>query len=58
MAAIPPNKRVLNTHIAADEHEWLKKRAQAQGVTITIALRQILWEARKRELGTKAGEKP
>lgn len=39
-----PSKRILNTHIAAEEHAFLKAEARRRSMTITHYLRNLIRE--------------
>lgn len=46
--AVPPGKRVLNTHISVAEHEHLKRMAKANAMTVTMYLRNMIRSNMKR----------
>lgn len=39
---VPVGKRVLNTHISVQEHEYLKRKAHANAMTVTMYLRNLI----------------
>ena len=46
--AVPAGKRVLNTHVSVEEHEYLRRAAQEQSMTVTMFLRIMI----RREMQT------
>lgn len=42
-------KRVINTHIATEEHAFLKRRAKREAISITMVLRQLIRSAMVKE---------
>jgi hypothetical protein len=51
---IPAGKVVLNTHITVEERAFLKALAKRDGVSLTIAIRRLIWQEMLR--GRKASE--
>ena len=41
-SAVPPGKRVLNTHISLEEHTFLKAMASKNSMTVTMFLRNLI----------------
>lgn len=41
------NKISMNIHVHASEHLWLKTRAKANGNTLAIEVRRLIWDARR-----------
>ena len=39
---VPAGKRVLNTHISAEEHTFLKSMASKNSMTVTMFLRNLI----------------
>ena len=42
MAIPPTGKKVLNTHISAEEHGFLREMAERESMTITMYLRSLI----------------
>lgn len=42
MAGVPTGKRVLNTHISTEEHDFLKNMADKNSMTVTMFLRNLI----------------
>ncbi len=41
-STVPAGKSVLNTHLAAEEHAFLKEQARARAMTVTMFLRNLI----------------
>ena len=45
----PKTKHALNIHISKDEYQWLRERAKAEGLTLTMTVRLLMREQQDRE---------